>query len=543
MFDQKEDATGCGPSTFDLVADDAGKFIPLLPGLGNHHYTIATQSDSTQIYFDQGLRFYYGYHFREALASFREAARFDKNCPMAYWGQALAMGPYYNNSNYKMGKDVPAVLTVLRANATSASGKELDLINAMLQRYSADSTNADRPRLDSNYATAMNALVEKYSADNDIKALYIDAVMLQHKWNLWNTDGSPKPWTPPLVQLCEAILKTDTAQPAALHYYIHLTEASRQPALALHSAEILQNLMPGVGHMVHMATHSYQRNGLFAKAVTVNEDANNAYNLLDAEAPALHTGQNNVVHVYAVQSYCAINAGMYQKALPLYQRARERLMAQHPAFARDVYSQFVYMIPVIAMVRAGKWEEILQQPTPHAEWKYAQVLDGFARGLAYVHNNNISEASQCLAALEENIKDSLLAIRMVPFNKPVQCGRIAAYLLQGEILYAEGKSADAITAFQQAVTEEAQLVYREPQDWFIPARQFLGAYLLKLHKFKEAANVYRDDLVANPNNGWSLLGMYQSLVAQNKLREAATYQTAYKTAFASTDVQPEASVF
>jgi len=52
---------------------------------------------------------------------------------------------------------------------------------------------------------------------------------------------------------------------AALHYYIHLTEASRHPETALPYADALKDLMPGVGHMVHMSTHSYQRNGLLPK--------------------------------------------------------------------------------------------------------------------------------------------------------------------------------------------------------------------------------------------------------------------------------------
>jgi hypothetical protein len=39
---------------------------------------------------------YYSYHFVEAIASFKEAAKFDSTCAVLYWGQALAMGPDYN---------------------------------------------------------------------------------------------------------------------------------------------------------------------------------------------------------------------------------------------------------------------------------------------------------------------------------------------------------------------------------------------------------------------------------------------------------------
>ena len=533
----------CGVYAPESTADKNGKFIPLLPGLGHHHYRVSTKSDSAQTYFDQGLNFYYSYHFTEALASFKEAARFDENCTMAWWGQALALGPYYNNYNYKMSPQVPAVLMSLQRTNTGTVTKENDLINAMMQRYSSDATNADRKQLDERYADAMRKLAVKYPADNDIKALYIDAVMLCHKWDFWSPDGTPKPWTPDVVALCEEILKSDSHHPAALHYYIHLTEASRHPEKALPYADILKDEIPGVGHMVHMATHSYQRNGLFAKSVMVNENSNTAYNALDSNAPQLNLGKNNIVHIYTVQSYCAMNAGMFTKGMPVYLRAKERLVAQAPAFRKSAYSQFVYMIPEIAYARLGKWQEILNEPRPDAEWKFAMILDDFAKGLAYVHNKDITNARQCLSEMQKNLSDSLLAVRVMPYNKPQQPAQIAANILSGEILYAEGKTDEAINALKEAVSEEEKLIYREPQEWFIPARQYLGYYLLKSNKATEATQVYKDDLIANPENGWSLIGMYNSLKAQNKISEADGYKLRYEKAFEDADSLPVNSVY
>src|SRR5690348_15049033 len=94
---EKQNIVGCSPGANDFSPHEVnGKYIPLLSGWGHHSYTITTKSDSAQIYFNQGLSFYYSFHFREALASFKESARFDSTCVMAYWGQALASGPYYN---------------------------------------------------------------------------------------------------------------------------------------------------------------------------------------------------------------------------------------------------------------------------------------------------------------------------------------------------------------------------------------------------------------------------------------------------------------
>jgi len=85
----KQNIIGCAPAaTEDFYPDENSKYIPVMPGWGNHFYKVNTADDSAQFYFNQGLTMYYSYHSREAIASFKEAARFDNNCAMAYWGQA-----------------------------------------------------------------------------------------------------------------------------------------------------------------------------------------------------------------------------------------------------------------------------------------------------------------------------------------------------------------------------------------------------------------------------------------------------------------------
>jgi len=536
------DITMCATTAGVVMAGPDGKFIPALPGVGHLRYTVSTSNDSAQFYFNQGLSFYYGYHFTEALASFKEANRFDPSCAMAYWGQALSTGPYYNVYFYKMRKEIPETIALMQKNSTTATAKEQELIQAMTRRYSDDFTNADRTRLNRNYAEALDALTKKYPQDDNIHALYVDAVMLEHKWDFWDHEGHPRPWTPELLTICETVLKR-TPHPAMLHYYIHLIEASRRADRALFAAGMLKDQLPGIGHMVHMATHMYQRNGLYEQGVTVNEQANAVNNNVDTRAPMLKLGKDKSIHFFAVQSYCAMSAGMYGQGVPLYQRVRQRQVDMAPDFEKDTYAQFVYMIPVIARVRLGKWDEVLQAPAPNARWSYAVVLDNFAKGLAHIRSKDLVRVRQCLDNITAAMADSMLTVRLMPFNSPLQSCKIAAGILEGELRYAEGNPAAAEAAFQQAVDAEDHLVYREPQDWMIPARQYLGHCLLKMNKPADAERTYLQDLALNPGNGWSLLGMHQALTAQKKPREAALYKEKYMQAFKSSDVKPDASVF
>ncbi|SIO05928.1 tetratricopeptide repeat protein [Chitinophaga niabensis] len=531
----KSNSIGCAPpprENFDTAAN--GKFITSLPGWGQYTYRISTDNDSAQYYFNQGLNMYYSYHLREATASFKEAARFDPTCAMAYWGQALSLGPGYNFAHtYSMPKSVPAVLQLMNQNIEHASDKEKQLIAVMNRRY--DETK----HLNIPYAIGMKELMTRYPQDQDIKALYIDAIMLLHPWDFWFNDGRPKEWTPEVIHLCKSLLKASPEHPGALHYYIHLTEASRHPEVALPNAEALKQLLPGVAHMVHMSSHEYERNGLYAQGVEANDLADKNLVHYDSLADNLSLASHSS-HYFAVQTFCALSGGMYTTAKRTAQECRN---SASPA-PSSTYDQYLYMMPELMLVRLGKWEEILKDDLrPENSWPYASLLHNFARGLAFVYTGKTDSARQQLLQLQEKAKDPVLKVRRVPFNSTLQGAGIAEAILHAAILFAKQENNAAISSLTDAIRIEDSLVYTEPKDWMIPARQFLGAYLLQLGKPAMAEKIYREDLVWNPGNGWSLLGLCQSLEAQHKKKNLAAYRAKYQQAFSHADEIPPGSVY
>jgi tetratricopeptide (TPR) repeat protein len=522
----------------DLDTAANGKFIVKLPGWGQYSYHISTRNDSAQFYFNQGLTMYYSYHLKEALASFKEAARFDPASPMTYWGQALSMGPYYNAAHlYIVPKTLPSVIKQLNTTAHNATAKEKQLIKAMILRYPA--VNGETSNDNAGYAEGMKKLITAYPNDIDIKMLYIDAVMLMHAWDFWSPEGIAKEWTPELVSLCKGVLKANPDQPGALHYYIHLTEASHNPDVAMPNAEALKRLFPGVGHMVHMSSHVYQRNGLYFQGVDANNKANK--NTLTYYSLAKNISLPKFSsHQLAVQTYCAFSGAMYEKGL---EAARQCRNSVSPT-SEDTYSQYLYMMPVLTKVRMGKWQEILKDSiAPNPSWTYAQVLNHFAKGLAFIYTSKSDSAREQLVLLRDKLTDPVLKIRRIPFNTPLQGATIAENILQGAILLHQNKYDDGIACLKKAVKIEDDMIYSEPADWPIPVRQFLGAYFLKNDDIALAEQVYREDLVHNPGNGWSLLGLYQSLKAQNRKEELQHYKSGFLRSFSHADVAPIGSVF
>jgi tetratricopeptide (TPR) repeat protein len=531
------------PNPQTVRPDENGKYAPIFPGWGHYHYPVHTNNDSAKLFFDQGLSMYYSYHLTEALASFKEAARRDPGCTMAYWGQALSMGPYYNSYFYKMPPAVLPALEKMNQNAASATEKEKDLIAAMNKRYSEDPSDTRRPQLNRAYSEQMAALIKKYPADPDVKALYIDAVMLEHSWDFWETNGTPKPWTPELVAYCAQILKDYPTHPAALHYQIHLVEASLHPEMALHSADVLKNTMPGVAHMVHMSSHMYQRNGLYAEGVGINEKAALLRLQYNSMAPNLEISTFELTHYEGVGSFCAMNANMYPAGEQFSTRLRDALSTTYKPRLSNTFFQYLYMMPMFVDIRSGKWAAIIAEPPPDSTLHYSALLDHFGRGLAYLGQHDTLSARRQLQQLRFLLNDNTLTVRNLPFNAPLSSAMIAEDILAGELALSEGKSDEAIEALQRAVSGEDRLIYREPKEWPIPARHFLGACLLQLKRAAEAEQIYRQDLIFNPGNGWSLLGLYQSLASQHKSTEAEKYKVEYTRAFSNADELPPASVY
>ena len=77
----------------------------------------------------------------------------------------------------------------------------------------------------------------------------------------------------------------------------------------------------------------------------------------------------------------------------------------------------------------------------------------------------------------------------------------------------------------------------------MPARQYLGDALLKAGNAAKAEKNFREDLKENPNNHWSLYGLYQSLKKQKKNTDATTVKKQFDKAFEGNDIAEGHIVF
>ncbi|MDM1048965.1 hypothetical protein [Sphingobacterium hotanense] len=86
----------------------------------------------------------------------------------------------------------------------------------------------------------MRKAYQQFPDDADIGALYAEALMILHPWDLYLKDlKRPQPWTAEIVDLLEKLVQQHPKHAGAHHFYIHAIEASNQPEKALASALVL----------------------------------------------------------------------------------------------------------------------------------------------------------------------------------------------------------------------------------------------------------------------------------------------------------------
>jgi len=516
-----------------------GQLAPRLQNLGAHAFPVTTRSRQAQVFINQGVNLAYGFNHAEAGRAFREAARLDPECAMAYWGQALVLG---TNINVPMSPDdEPKALELAQKAVTlkaKASARERAYIDAVARRYSGKAD--DRKARDQDYADAMRDLHRRYPDDLDAATMYAEALMDLRPWGYWMPDGRPYPGTSEAVSTLESVLQRSPRHPGANHYYIHVMEPTKNPERAEAAADRLLKLMPGAGHMVHMPSHIYQRVGRYADAAAANQQAVVADEDYIAQCRAqgiypMGYYPHNIHFLWWAATMEGRRAIALDAARKVASKVTDEMMDQLPLLAG------FRVVPYYALARFGLWDELLAEPAPAERFLYLKSTWRYARGLALAAKGKLADAEVELAELRRAAADPALDFSLFSPNTAASILAIAPEVLAGDLAARRKDYDQAIAHLERGVRLEDGLTYTEPAEWNFPVRHLLGAVLLEAGRAKEAETVYWEDLKRNPENGWALFGLGQALKAQG--RDAAAIEERFRKAWGKGDVTLTASRF
>ncbi|MGO0577136.1 tetratricopeptide repeat protein [Ornithinimicrobium panacihumi] len=535
--------------------------------LGTYSRPVTTTSAEAQRWFDRGLVWTYGFNHEEGARCFEKAAQADPGCAMAHWGIAYALGPNYNKP-WEFFDEEDLRTTVQRTHdaieraeelAPHASPVEQALIGALRHRYTVDAEGADFSIWNEGYAAAMGEVYDAHPEDLDVATLYADALMMLTPWELWDLGtGEPAPGSRAreATEILDRVMATTEGRehPGALHFYIHLWEMSATPERALTVADRLRNLVPDAGHLQHMPTHLDVLCGDYRQVIATNQAAVlGDRRFVEARGPlnfyTLYRAHNLHFIVYGAmfsgQSQIAMEAvEELERSIP-----EELLRVESPPMA-DWLEGFL-SVRVHALIRFGRWEEILEIPEPGDPELYATTvaMRHYGRGVALSALERVGEAE----AERELFRTAYQAVpesRTIFNNTCRDILGVASAMLDGELEYRRGEHDTAYASLRRAIELDDTLPYDEPWGWMQPTRHAYGALLLEQGHVEEALAVYRADLglddtlprtLQHPGNVWALHGFHECLTTLGRDEEARLVEGQLRLARAVADVPVVAS--
>ncbi|MEH0154285.1 hypothetical protein V6R21_09070 [Limibacter armeniacum] len=516
---------------------------PIFDGLEGVNFIITTDDKKAQKYFNQGMMLAYGFNHAEAARSFHEVTKIDPSCAMGYWGLAYVLGPNYNagmeDDNLERAYTAIQQAKKLSGNCTDL---EKDLIMAMEQRYSPEKLE-DRSPLDKAYANALREVHIAHSDNPYVGTLRAESLMDLHPWDMWSKDGTPQPWTNEILEILENIMDDYPRNAGANHLYIHAIEASHDPDKAIQAADLLRTLVPGAGHLVHMPSHIYIRTGRYHQGSEANIQA--------VEVDSQYVASCHAQGVYPLAYYphnahflaaCATLEGNEKRAIEAAFNVRaltDTALMRKPEWGT---LQHYYSIPLFVMVKFGMWDKIIQSKNEAEDLVYPSIIWHYARGMAFTAKGQTTEAVREMKILRQLAKDPIIdEMTIWDLNQIRDLVTIASKVLEGTIAADQENYVLAEKMLRDAVEIEDQLNYNEPPDWFFSVRHHLGPVLLKAQKYREAEDVYQEDLKIYPKNGWAMSGLITALANQDKVDEAADVKADFAKAWKWANVELEDS--
>jgi len=533
LFGQDASTNAGSPDSKDEVIATSGA-AQLFEHMGPYHRDFKTKSPEAQQYLNQGMIWMQAFNPDEAKRSFLKAAELDPDCAMAWWGVAYAEGPNYNDPKPDDNRSRAAWYALQNALAriNNASELERDLILA-LQSRQANPWPKERVELDKAYAEAMAKVWAKYPTNADVAVLYAAAKMQLKPWELYSKDRQPAEGTMEIRAVLEEAMMLDPQHPGAKHFYIHAIEPSEQPDRALKAAHELNDMVPASGHLLHMPSHIYIQTGDWQEAIDQNVKAvesDEHYRALVPEESEQYGYQAHNSHMLA---FAAMMIGQEKTAMK-YARGMWEIIPEDQMKEKGGNVDYSLMCVYDVQKRFGRWDDILAEPEPEAYLPITRAYWLSDRAIAYAAKKDFHNAELELAKFltakgafpEDSDKDKSFTHRIL---------KVSEHFIQGEIALQQENWDEASWHLNKAAEVEDTLRYSEPPYWLQPVRHTLGAVYMKAGKYKEAEQTYRKDLANWRDNGWSLYGLSQALMAQGKTNEANLELTTFKRVWASAD--------
>jgi len=459
-------------------------------------------SAGAQPVFEEAVAMLHSFWFEEAIETFREAARIDPGCAMAYWGEAMTL---WGNP---MTRAAPPQERVAEANAAIAQARTLAgdvtprermYIDAAAALYEGHPQVGHIPRMHA-HEEAMLALMEAHPEDPEAAIFYSRIVV-------GNAPPDDLTYARQLyaAEILEPLFHEQPGHPGLAHYLIHAFDAPATAEAGLDAALRYADIAPAAPHALHMPTHIFTRMGYWDESIELNARSAQAEPVPEA-----------AVHPLDYMVYAYLQLGRDREAGEIVSRARE---IPDRYYGGLIGYNFAAMQARYALER-DRWQDAAVIPLPVGAETYVEAVARFARALGAARSARAPAARSEISALAE------LASRTrqsgdAYWATVIDAQRLAA---MAWVALEDGDHEEAVDLARRAAdlegTVEKHPVTPGP---LLPARELLGDLLMEVDRPAEALVAYEATLEVERNRARALFGAARSAEAAGDSAAAARH--------------------
>lgn len=205
--------------------------------------------------------------------------------------------------------------------------------------------------------------------------------------------------------------------------------------------------------------------------------------------------------------------------------------------------------------RFGQWQAIRNQQREEEKLfanqlqslpPYFAAIRFYAKALAAIGSGDLVSARKAqhdLAHAADAIPTSNLPATHPFYPHFQEMGAMMNYTVLASLFGASNEWREAVKYLRFAVDMQLKFGYMEPEVFYLPLNQCLGAAMLEFDKqsggdFASAENIFAEDLKRHPNNGFGVRGMMQALQEKGNYNDRAQWKLLHqKVWIKDTEVQ------
>jgi peroxiredoxin len=478
----------------------------VIAGIGEAHFPITTKNPEVQKWFDQGNALLHSFWDYEAERAFRWCLKLEPDNAMAYWGLARA-----SQIEGFGGDQRPAdMIREALKRKNTVSPREQFYIEALAADALPDplaSTPPDGGRRENRSRKILETLCVKYPDDMEARALLA-----------LNTMGNDRYGAELMIR---EILAKQPDHPGAHHYRIHNWDY-HEPEQALASARRYGEIVPGIGHALHMPGHIFSLVGMWNEAAISMDAATRREKQYMQERLTFPFNNWNYGHNRNYLSYIQEQMGMVNAAIF---GARQLIDAplDPQANADSAFSSHSYGIAALAraLLKYERWDDLLKEGNiPWRDILLDKANRSYFEARAWFGKGDPEKAEKTIAA-HTALKDELEKAK----SPVLGLYNIQATELKARLALARGETLAGLKFLSEAADKEFadQKGYADPPMYPESLYNSLGETYLQTKSPVLAAQAFEKALTLTRNDLFALSGLvraYSAMAEKSKAEDA-----------------------